>query len=153
MIAAQTGRMGSDEIRRSIRRFMQLRDLKAKPWAVAADVSDRTLPRFLEGKSNTITHRTLTKLAKPTGYPVSVLTGESPDPLETKKKSLPGNGQPLFSAFRQLTEDEVENLQLIVRLLRQISDKQDATLSALQTLIEALLKEKAPTDEPSRRSA
>ncbi len=65
----------SEEIRASIRRFMEVRRLQVAPWARRAKLSEGTLRNFLAGTSHTITAESLTKLADAEGVSVQELIG------------------------------------------------------------------------------
>lgn len=66
----------SDELRAAIRRFMKENDLKPKPWAEQSGVSEGTLRAFLSGENDSITYKTLRRLADSANVPVSELIGE-----------------------------------------------------------------------------
>jgi len=53
----------ADTRRRELRAFIEKRDLKVKPWAKKAGVSNGTVRNFLKGISKTLTQATIEKLA------------------------------------------------------------------------------------------
>ncbi len=69
-------------LRERLEAIAKRRNLKKKQWARMARLSERTLGHFLSGYANTITHRTLEKLATAAGTTMDVLMGHSPDPLD-----------------------------------------------------------------------
>lgn len=66
----------SDEWRKAIRRFMAARGLRPKPWAIRAGLDPKTLANFLNGKSESLTHTSLAKLANAEGVTVGEIIGE-----------------------------------------------------------------------------
>lgn len=52
-----------DATRDALRRFMRARDLKVLPWATRAGIRESTLRNFLAGRTDSLTQRTLAKLA------------------------------------------------------------------------------------------
>ena len=67
-----------DQLRRSLRRFMELANLTVAGWTREAGLSEGTLRNFLAGKSATLTHASLAALARASRQPVSALIGEAP---------------------------------------------------------------------------
>lgn len=55
---------------------MMIRELKIKPWAKDAMVGEGALRNFLNGRTESLTHSTLEKLARAAGATVSELIGE-----------------------------------------------------------------------------
>lgn len=63
--------------RMALRQFMKIHGLKVFPWARKAGISEGALRNFLNGKSNSLSTRTLDALAGAVGVSVSTLLGES----------------------------------------------------------------------------
>jgi phage repressor protein C with HTH and peptisase S24 domain len=66
----------SDEKRAAFRRFMAERELKVKPWSQLAKVGDGTVRNYLEGRTESLTHTTLEKLAFAANATIAELIGE-----------------------------------------------------------------------------
>lgn len=63
--------------RMALRQFMKIHGLKVFPWARKAGVSEGALRNFLNGKSSSLSTRTLDALARAAGVSVSTLLGET----------------------------------------------------------------------------
>lgn len=68
----------SEQRRTAIRRFMAAHGLKAKPWAIKAGLSPKTLSNFLNRKAESLTHTSLDKLARAADATIAELIGERP---------------------------------------------------------------------------
>jgi phage repressor protein C with HTH and peptisase S24 domain len=68
----------SEDRRQALRSFMKERGLKAKPWADRAKVADGTLRGFLKGRTDSLTHSTLQKLAEAADATIAEIIGERP---------------------------------------------------------------------------
>lgn len=66
----------ADKRREAIRHFMAAHDLRIKPWAKIANVGEGSLRNFLNGRTESLTHSTLEKLALAVNATVSELIGE-----------------------------------------------------------------------------
>lgn len=128
-----------DQLRKAIRRFMERRGLAVTSWCREAGISESTLRNFLNAKDapRTMQHASLDALAKAAHASVGILTGDVPDPLDS------GSGH-VDTRESQLSEDEMRNLQLMVRLLREIRDLQEQQL-ALMTRLLASIQSPAPS--------
>lgn len=62
--------------RMALRQFMKAHGLRVFPWAKKAGISEGALRNFLNGKSNSLSTRTLDALATAIGVSVSTLLGE-----------------------------------------------------------------------------
>ena len=62
-----------EQLRKALRRFMEMKHLTVAGWAREADLSEGTLRNFLAGTSDTLTHATLAALAGAARQPVSAL--------------------------------------------------------------------------------
>lgn len=72
-----------DPLRTAIRRFMAGRPaLNAYAWCRAAGIHESVLRGFLDGRSQSLTFRTLQRLAQAAGVKVSQLTGDEPDLID-----------------------------------------------------------------------
>ena len=126
--------------RSRLRRYLELRDEKPKPFAKKAGIAPSTLSNFFNpdehGYPRTLTQRILEKIAAVHGDPVGVLTGEIDDPLETLGYS-PEKEVILSSSETIESEgDEVHNAQLIVQRLQQNQELLIKVLSKLDELVE-----------------
>jgi len=63
--------------REALRRFIEANKIKVTVWCREAGVSNGSVRAFLKGDSNSLTDKTLTKLAGASGVSVGVLTGEA----------------------------------------------------------------------------
>ena len=64
----------AEKRRDQLRRFMAARQLKARPWALAAGLkSDGTIRNFLKGITKTLTQNTVERLARAAKVPVSAI--------------------------------------------------------------------------------
>ncbi|MHB1207383.1 MAG: S24 family peptidase [Rhodospirillaceae bacterium] len=64
----------AEKRRDQLRRFMTARQLKARPWALAAGLkSDGTIRNFLKGITRTLTQNTVERLARAAKVPVSAI--------------------------------------------------------------------------------
>lgn len=77
---------------------MQQRGLKTLPWATRAGVSEGAVRNFLKGKSDSLSQRTLERLAFSEGVSVAELTGESVERARIAVKSYVGAGCEVFPA-------------------------------------------------------
>lgn len=66
----------ADKRRDAIRHFMTVRDLKIKPWTKTAMVGEGALRNFLNGRTESLTHSTLEKLAFAANATIGELIGE-----------------------------------------------------------------------------
>lgn len=73
-----------DEVRESIRAYMERRGLKPTPWGLESGLSENTVARILDGRTRTITDATIRKLAQQQGVDPGVITGDLPDPLHNE---------------------------------------------------------------------
>ena len=138
-------------LRQAIRRYMQVRGLKAKPWAKLAHVGERTLPMFLAGHTKSLTTTTLEKLAGAQGDPVGVLTGEVSDPKDLRFRTVKRESVALPSEVRSIpTEEEMRNMQMMLAALQQIAKKLDEQSELLRAL---LAETQSPADTDTRQTA
>lgn len=63
----------SDTQRNRLEQFIAKNKLKLKPWAKDAGISDATIRSYLKGRTNSLTHSTLERLAKAAGVTVDDL--------------------------------------------------------------------------------
>jgi hypothetical protein len=68
----------SDQLRESLRRFMDFKDYSVAEWARNAKIAEGTLRNFLAGTSETLTHATLAALARAASQPIAAIIGEIP---------------------------------------------------------------------------
>lgn len=68
----------ADKRRSQIRSFMKSRGLQAKPWARSAGIAPATLSNFIHERTNSLTQRSLERLAKAADATVAELIGERP---------------------------------------------------------------------------
>lgn len=115
--------VNGDELRKSLKRYMKLRGLKAKPWAEKAGIATSVLSNFFNGRSDSLNYSTLEKLAAEQHDSIAILTGESPDPLEQPDNAIPERETDVVVSAQEMTEADVQNLQLMVQLLRGIKDE------------------------------
>lgn len=66
----------ADTTRENLERFVARKKLSIKPWAKAAGVSDSAVRAFLKGRTMSLTHSTLEKLAVAAGTTVSEMLRE-----------------------------------------------------------------------------
>lgn len=79
----------SDELRASVLKFMEVRNIKPTPWAVAAGVPESTLRSFLDGTASAPRYDTLKKLAKAQKTIVAELAGERIQVPRAVRDSVP----------------------------------------------------------------
>jgi phage repressor protein C with HTH and peptisase S24 domain len=66
----------ADKRREAIRRFMAAHGLKIKPWAKQSNVGEGSLRNFLNGRTESLTHSTLEKLAFAANATIAEMIGE-----------------------------------------------------------------------------
>lgn len=94
--------------RAALRRFMQRRQLKNKPWADAAGVSEGAIRNFLNGLSDSLSTRVLERLARQQGVSVAALLGEESAFGVVKVKFYVGAGEEVFALDDADGIDEAE---------------------------------------------
>ena len=78
----------ADIRRRNLRRFMDARGLKPKPWCERAGLSPNSLYNFLNGRSDSLSQPTLEALSAAENVHPSQLMGESVVPLAKHNRSI-----------------------------------------------------------------
>ncbi len=78
MSVSEAKREQSDQLRESLRRFMEFKDYSVAEWARNAGIAEGTLRNFLAGTSETLTHATLAALARAAVQPIAAIIGEIP---------------------------------------------------------------------------
>ena len=129
-----------EHIRQTILAFMDRRGLSMKRWAQDAGIGDNTLRRFLKTEGATITHRTLEALAAQQKVPVGLLTGELDDREILSENGIKSEYQDVILSPSELSEVQVQNLQLMVRRLGEIKDEL-SNLNENQLVIVQLLED------------
>jgi lambda repressor-like predicted transcriptional regulator len=66
----------SDQRRTAIKLFMEKHGLKVAPWCAKAKLSEGTLRNFLKGMSNSLTDRTISKLAHAQNVTIAEILGD-----------------------------------------------------------------------------
>lgn len=66
----------NDAQRRHIRSFMAAHSLKVQPWAKDAGIAEGTLRNYLKGRTRSMTHDSLERLAKAASSTVAEMIGE-----------------------------------------------------------------------------
>ncbi len=83
----------ADQRRKAIRAFMAQRNLNVHSWSKQAKLADSTLRNFLDGLSETLTDKSLQKLANAVGRPVSEIIGIESPPTELPLWGYAGAGE------------------------------------------------------------
>jgi transcriptional regulator with XRE-family HTH domain len=97
-----------EKARQALRQFMLNRKLKIDPWAKRAGVSSGTIRNFLDGRSSSLTHKTLEKLAGAESVPIAVLIDPEYQESANEAAKLTEDEALLFDcivAFEEVVEE------------------------------------------------
>lgn len=122
-----------NELRVALRDYADRRDLAIKPWAKRAGVTPSLIFNFLSGRSKSLNYASLAKLARAQHDEVGVLTGEIPDPLQSLGKTgKRENGRVAYTVEAKLTDEDLKNLELILKALQSVAEKLDEQTKLIQ---------------------
>lgn len=111
-ILAMDGGWNAEEARRALRRFMDARATNKLRWATSAGVSEGTLRNFLNGDSQSLTHKTLAKLARAERVSIAQMLGQEPLPDKAEGRSIDAQEVPLIDYVQAGKWTEIGDLDL-----------------------------------------